>query len=145
MADYQLTSTDMVVRTADGVAIPNDPRNRDRAEFEVWLSSGGVPYPFVAPPVVQTVLSQDLIAQFTATDVAMIRIAIDNEAAQAKSAVAASQVPSAPLNQLWAALQTQKDPMHPSNARFRAGWSALVGVLGQARMDAIAAALGVTV
>jgi len=32
-----------------------------------------------------------------------------------------------------------------TNARFLAGWSALVTVLGQARMTAIASALNVTV
>lgn len=55
MADYQLTATDVVVRTADGASIPNDPANRDRIEYEQWLADGGVPDPYVepepAPPV----------------------------------------------------------------------------------------------
>jgi hypothetical protein len=50
MAEYQLTATDSVLRTADGANIPNDPGNRDRAEYEQWLADGGVPDPYVPPP-----------------------------------------------------------------------------------------------
>src|SRR5262245_11425690 len=50
MADYQLTATDTVIRTADGAAIPNDPANRDWQEYQKWLADGGVPDPYVPPP-----------------------------------------------------------------------------------------------
>ena len=50
MADYQLTATEIVIRTEDGACIPNDPANRDRAEYEEWLYDGGVPDPYVPPP-----------------------------------------------------------------------------------------------
>jgi hypothetical protein len=45
MADYQLTQSDIVIRTADQAFIPNDPANRDRVEYEAWLADGGVPDP----------------------------------------------------------------------------------------------------
>jgi hypothetical protein len=48
-ADYQLTATDVVIRNADEAHIPNDPANRDRAEYEQWLADGGVPDPYVPP------------------------------------------------------------------------------------------------
>lgn len=49
MAEYALTATDTVIRTEDGASIPNDPANRDRAEYEEWLEDGGVPDPYVPP------------------------------------------------------------------------------------------------
>jgi hypothetical protein len=49
MADYQLTATDIVIRTADGASIPNDPANRDRIEYDEWLAAGGVPDPYKPP------------------------------------------------------------------------------------------------
>jgi len=52
MADYQLTDTDSVIRTADGALIPNDPANRDWVEYQAWLDDGGVPDPYVPPPQV---------------------------------------------------------------------------------------------
>ena len=49
MSDYQLTDTDIVVRTLDGARIPSDPKNTDRAAYEAWLGSGNTPDPYVAP------------------------------------------------------------------------------------------------
>lgn len=48
MADYALTQSEIVVRTADNLYIPNDPLNRHRREYEDWLAAGNVPDP--APP-----------------------------------------------------------------------------------------------
>jgi len=51
MAEYQLTATEStVIRTEDGACIPNDPANRDYAEYLKWLEDGGVPDPYVEPP-----------------------------------------------------------------------------------------------
>lgn len=50
MADYALTDSDIVIRTADGAFIPPDPGNRDRREYDEWLAAGGVPDPYIAPP-----------------------------------------------------------------------------------------------
>jgi len=50
-SEYQLTATEScVIRTEDGACIPNDPANRDYAEYLKWLEDGGVPDPYVEPP-----------------------------------------------------------------------------------------------
>jgi hypothetical protein len=85
---------------------------------------------FLNPSLPQTVLSQDLMAQFTATDAAAIQ-----------TAIAGSQA----FWLLWYQLQAQKEPMLVTNARFLAGWYALIQVLGAGRMTTIATALKVTV
>lgn len=51
---YQLTGTQTIIRLADNASIPNDPANRDYAEYLVWLTQGNTPAPadiFVPPPV----------------------------------------------------------------------------------------------
>lgn len=80
---------------------------------------------YMTKPV--TVLPQDLMAQFTADDATKIQTAVAG---------------NAQLWLLWSAMQAQKNPMIVTNARFVAGWSALVTVLGQTRMNVIATALG---
>ena len=55
MAEYQLTATDTVIRTADGACIPNDPANRDWVEYQEWLEEGNEPDPYVEPEVPEPV------------------------------------------------------------------------------------------
>ena len=85
---------------------------------------------FLNPPTVETVLSQDLMAQFTAVDAAAIQTAVAG---------------NVPFWLLWSSMQAQKDPMLVTNARFIAGWNALIQILGAPRMAIIATALGITV
>jgi hypothetical protein len=130
MSDYQLTDTATVIRVADWAFIPPDPANRDRAEYEAWLAAGGSPAPYVVPAAPEQLLSQDLMAKFTADDAAKIQAAVASNAG---------------FWLLWSAMQAQKDPMTVSNPRFQAGWSALKQVLGDDRMAEIATALNVIV
>jgi hypothetical protein len=83
-----------------------------------------------ALPSQQTVLPQDLMAQLTAADIASVQTVIGGNSS---------------LALLWYSMLAQRDPMMVSNARFMAGWNALVAILGQPRMTAIATALGVTI
>jgi hypothetical protein len=56
MAEYQLTATDSIIRTADGACIPADMANQDyngspkRPGYLQWVEAGGVPDPYVPPP-----------------------------------------------------------------------------------------------
>jgi hypothetical protein len=95
----------------------------------------GVYTPPPAPPLTlpaqpQTILSQDLMAQFTTDDAIKIQAAVNG---------------NIQFWLLWSAMQAQSDPMVVTNARFLQGWSALKQVLGDGRMAAIAKALSVTI
>ena len=50
MAEYQLTDTPTIIRTADSASIPPDPANTDYAEYLQWVEAGGVADPYVEPP-----------------------------------------------------------------------------------------------
>lgn len=132
MTEYRVIDRDgTVLRAADLACIPDDPDNRDRAEYIVWVAAGGVPDPYApqaSPP--QSIRSQDLMAQFTADDAARIKAAVNANVT---------------FWLLWSALQAQSDSMQVTNPRFLQGWAALIDVLGQDRMAEIASDLGVTI
>ena len=46
---YQLTSGDTIIRISDNAFIPNDPGNRDYADFLAWEAEGNTPLPAPAP------------------------------------------------------------------------------------------------
>ncbi|SIO51222.1 hypothetical protein SAMN05443247_06907 [Bradyrhizobium erythrophlei] len=136
------TATDHVINVVEYESSPSSPPpgfdqgiiavQSDLADMS-WTWNGTslvAPAPLPVSPLPQSVLPQDLMAQFTADDAAKIQMAVSA---------------NVPFWLLWSALQTQKDPMLVTNARFLAGWAALTQVLGAPRMTAIAAALGVTV
>lgn len=70
MSEYQLTATDTISRTSDGVSIPADPNNRDRAEYDAWLNAGGVPASYMSPP---RDYKGDAQTAIDASDLTMIR------------------------------------------------------------------------
>ena len=51
---YQLTQTTHLIRTADGVIIPADPRNTDYQQYLAWLAAGNTPKPADPPPAPDT-------------------------------------------------------------------------------------------
>ena len=49
MADYQLTATTTVIRTADQVSIPDNPANRDRQQYDAWQRAAAYLIPMSNP------------------------------------------------------------------------------------------------
>lgn len=52
MADYQLTATAIILRTADSAFIPADPANRDYQAYLAWVAAGNTPDPVLPPSLV---------------------------------------------------------------------------------------------
>ena|ERR1700730_17548992 len=136
------TTTKKIENVVEYASTPSSPPPGFSADYIAVANAGVGPEwtwngAALAPPVIvpppappQTVLSQDLMAQFTVADFTAIKTAVAN---------------SDNFGLLWASLQAQKDPMIITKPRFKAGWSALITVLGATRMAAIATALGVTI
>jgi hypothetical protein len=47
---YQLTTGNTIIRLSDGAFIPQDPANKDFAEYLSWLDKGNTPEPADEPP-----------------------------------------------------------------------------------------------
>jgi hypothetical protein len=56
---YQLTTSTSIIRLSDGAFIPNDPGNRDFADYQAWLEAGNTPKPAPAPPPPPPVLTTE--------------------------------------------------------------------------------------
>ena len=112
--------------TGDDVEVPH-------RKYGKWLydeATNTLSPPPVPEPEPPTVDPQNLMAQLTKEDARKIRIAVNN---------------NDDFWLLWSSFQAQRDPMRLTNDRFKAGWAGLVQILGQERMNAIAAALRVTI
>lgn len=122
MTGYTVINEKTVSRNSDGAIVINEPTNADWPEYIAWLAQGN------AADQRKTILSQELMAQFTVEDYGHI-----------KNAIAGNDA----FGLLWVSLQTQKDAMNVQSTRFRAGWNALIEALGGPRMQEIGVALGV--
>lgn len=73
MAEYKLTHSPTVIRTADQANIPDDPDNADRQEYDRWLADGGVPDP-ADPLPVHYAATENVNRQATTTDASDVEI-----------------------------------------------------------------------
>jgi hypothetical protein len=58
---YQATTTDAVIRLADGAVIPADPGNRDSQAYERWQQAGGTPQPAALAPAALRMIAKTTI------------------------------------------------------------------------------------
>jgi hypothetical protein len=81
MAEYQLiANSTSVLRRADHATIPDDPANRDRAEYDLWVADGGVPDPAPPIPPPTSITSVEYIARFTPAELLAIEVASHTDA-----------------------------------------------------------------
>ena len=96
MAAYALTqNANTIRRTADNAFVPNDPANRDYAEYLAWLATpGNVPDPLPTPTAQETA-----IAQLVANDAIMFRaLELLIDVLLAKGVIVATDFPVAVRN-----------------------------------------------
>lgn len=84
---YKLTTSECIIRLADGAFIPNDPANTDYAAYLKWLEEGNEPDP-VDPPSPEQVYQEwktDRQTKVDAITVEVDEMVFDgNEAAQSR-------------------------------------------------------------
>lgn len=117
--------------TVSSSAIP--PNAGDvRADYEAWLTSGGVLEPYVPPaPEPKTFIASDLVDQITPDDLEAIEAAVASDAN---------------LRLLWVRLTARGGdrPVSIESEAFQTGWAALAQAIGPERANTIAAAIGIT-
>ena len=59
---YQLTVTDIILRTTDGASIPPDPANTDYSAYLAWLEAGNMPDPAPEPPAPEPLTPAEKLA-----------------------------------------------------------------------------------
>lgn len=65
MALYQLTVSNVVIRTSDNAFIPTDPGNRDYQAYLVWAAAGNTADPSPTAPAQTMVSASDFLNRFT--------------------------------------------------------------------------------
>jgi hypothetical protein len=75
MYKLQANST-TIIRIEDGASIPNDPANRDYAEYLAWIEAGNTPEP--ADPIPELIPAPTLVEQILASpaDLAALKKAL---------------------------------------------------------------------
>lgn len=129
MAEYQLTADEhTILRVADQCWIPDDPANRDYAEYLAWVEDGGVPDPYIKPPKVSISNNSDFIARFTNQEYAKL----------GNVRVLDAQATKVGLSKNWD-IVVLSDTIELSNQKAQTLKANLVstGVLTQARADEI--------
>lgn len=126
MKDYKLTDTDTIIRAKDGAAIPADPRNGDRRDYEAWLVAGNVPDAADPRPAQDRVLSP---RQFRS------RLTSDEQAAITVAAMSNADVFAWRL----AAAEAQEIDLDHADTVTGLQFLVAMGLLTQARMDEVRA------
>lgn len=129
MAKYQLTASEqIIIRTADGAHIPDDPANRDYQEYLQWVEDGGVPDPYIKPAKVSIANNADFIARFTNQEYAKL----------GNLRVVDAQATKVGISKNWD-IVVLSDVIELSNQKAQTLKADLVaaGVLTQARADEI--------
>ena len=82
---YELTAYNNIKRS-DGAFIPNDPANRDYAEYQSWVAAGNTPTPYTPPPPAPALTSDQKLAALglTLDDLAQLVTEVNAPRAETK-------------------------------------------------------------